>query len=51
MPERQTKRAMAELTVVLAAVILHPSGMAGVLIEVPRADMMMLAIHHPTKAG
>jgi hypothetical protein len=42
---------VAQLAIRHAPVILFPGRFIGVLIEVLRADMMMLAHNHPAKAG
>lgn len=51
MRQRKAKRLMTELSVVVAAMILHPSRMVGVLVEVLRADVVVLAIDHSAKAS
>lgn len=42
---------LRQCPVVGATVALQPSGMIGVLVEVLRANVMVLALHHAAQAG
>ena len=49
--EREAKGAAVERPIALAAMILFPRGLMGVLREVARGDAVVLADHHATEPG
>ena len=49
--QRQPERTVAELPVVLAAMIFHPRRMGRVMVKMLRADVVMLATDHQAKAS
>ena len=51
MRQGQPERPVAKLAIVLAPMIFHPSRMGGILVEVLRADVVMLATDHQAKAS
>jgi len=51
MRHRKSKLLAAHLSNRQTAVVFFPSRLVGELMEVLRADMMMLADNHPPKAG
>jgi hypothetical protein len=51
MRKRQPKRTMTQRAVVFAAVIFHPGGVRRVLVQVLRADVVMLTFNHLAQAS
>ena len=51
MPQREPKRAVRQRAVVQPAMIFKPSGVVRVLVEVLRADVVVLASNHAPKAS
>jgi hypothetical protein len=51
MCERQSKCAVAQLPVVFAPVVFHPSGMCRVLVQVLRTDVVMLTFNRLAQAS
>lgn len=49
--QRQSERALQSRAIVLPSMILSPSRMNGIGRQVLRADVMVLPINHPAKAG
>jgi hypothetical protein len=51
MPQSKPERSMRERAVVKPAMVLQPRGVVGVLIEVLRADVVVLAADHAAQAS
>lgn len=51
MSHGEAKRPLAQRAIVEPAVVFDPSRMASVLVEVLRADVVVLATDHPPKAS
>ena len=50
MTERQAERAMHKRAVIFAAVILKPSGVRRILMQILRRNVVMLTAHHAAQA-
>lgn len=48
---RQPGHKVHQTAIVGAAAVFHPGRLSGVMVQVARADTVMLARHHPAKAG
>jgi hypothetical protein len=51
MRQREIERAIRQSAVVQPPVIFHPSGVARVGVQVLRADVMVLPVHHAAQAS